>query len=151
VEVQAKDASRKMPVTVPPDRSLARVARLMDDMAVGAVVVVEDNRPIGIVTDRDLVVRALARGLPPESRVDAVMSPGLVTLDATADLREAIRVFSEHPFRRLPLVEEGRVVAMLAVDDLVIDVASDLANLVRPVVGEVIFGHPAPTVPPEAS
>ena len=149
--MQAKDATRKMPVTVPPERSLVEVAKLMDEAAVGAIVIVDDEKPIGIVTDRDLTVRALARRLPSDSRVDAVMSTGVVTLGATADLRDAIRIFSEHAFRRLPLVEEGRMVGMLAVDDLLMDVVSDLANLVRPITGEVIFGHPEPTVPAERS
>ncbi len=149
--MQAKDATRKMPVTVPPERSLAEVAKLMDEAVVGAIVIVEDEKPIGIVTDRDLTVRALARRLPSDSRVDAVMSTGVVTLGATADLRDAVRIFTEHAFRRLPLVEEGRMVGMLTVDDLLMDVVSDLANLVRPITGEVIFGHPEPTVPAERS
>jgi len=96
-------------------------------------------------------VRALARRLPSDSRVDAVMSTGVVTLGATADLREAVRIFAAHAFRRLPLVEEGRMVGMLTLDDLLMDVVSDLANLVRPITGEVIFGHPEPTVPAETS
>jgi len=149
--MQAKEASRKVPVTVPPDRTLAEVAKLMDEASVGAVVIVDDEKPIGIATDRDLAVRALARRLPSDSRVDAVMSTRVVTLGATADLREAVRVFTEHAFRRLPLVEEGRMVGMLTVDDLLMDVVSDLANLVRPITGEVIFGHPEPTVPAETS
>jgi len=50
--MQAKDAIRKVPVTVPPERSLVEVAKLMDEAAVGAVVIVEDDKPVGIVTDR---------------------------------------------------------------------------------------------------
>jgi len=77
------------------------------------------------------------------------MSTEVVTLGATADLREAVRIFTEHPFRRLPLVEGGHMVGMLTVDDLLMDLVSDLANLVRPITGEVIFGHPEPTLPAE--
>jgi len=150
--MKAKDASRKLPVTAPASCSLVEVAKLMDETVVGAVVIVDhDNKPMGIVTDRDLVVRGLARGLPSDSRVDAMMSTGIVTLGATADLREAVRIFSTHAFRRLPLVEEGRMVGMLTVDDLLMDVVSDLANLVRPITGEVIFGHPEPTLPTETT
>jgi len=54
-----------------------------------------------------------------------------------------VRILTEHAFRRLPLVEEGRMVGMLTVDDLLMDVVSDRANLVRPITGEVIFGHPS--------
>jgi len=147
--MQARDACRKMPVTVTADATVADAAEAMDSQAVGAVVVVNGGRPIGIVTDRDLALRVLARRLPLDSRVDDVMSTAIVTLGATADVREAVRIFSEHAFRRLPLVEEGRMVGMLTVDDLLMNVVSDLGNLVRPITGEVIFGHPEPTTPAE--
>jgi len=149
--MQAKDASRKMPVTASPDTTLASVAKLMNETAVGAVVVVDGDLPVGIVTDRDLVVRALARNLPLDSRVDAVMSTPLVTLGAAADLREALRVFTANAIRRLPLLENGQMVGMVTVDDLLMNMATDLADLVRPITGEVIFSHREPTPPAETS
>jgi CBS domain-containing protein len=118
---------------------------------VGAVVVTEAERPIGIVTDRDLALRVVARRLPSDARVDAVMSTDVVTLPAGADLREAIRLFAVHPIRRLPLVEGGRLVGVLTMDDLLVDVIGDLTALVRPVTGQVIFGHPEPGVPAQVS
>jgi CBS domain-containing protein len=124
----------------------------MDLMAVGALVVVEtDGRPVGIVTDRDLVVRAMARGLSPHARVDTVMSTDLVTMPPDADLREAFRIFDEHAIRRLPLVAGDRLVGMLTIDDLVVDAVADLVRLVRPVTGQVLFGHPEPSPPAVAS
>jgi len=142
--MQARDACRKMPVTVTADATVAEAAEAMNSQAVGAVVVVDGARPIGIVTDRDLALRVLARRLPVEARVDAVMSSDLVTIEATADLREAVRLFGEHPIRRLLVVDEGRMVGMLTVDDLMMDVVSDMVALVRPVTGQVIFGYPEP-------
>jgi len=141
---------RKAPVTVAPDRAIADVAALMDRAVVGGVVVVDDDRLVGIVTDRDLAVRALARRAPVDARVDSVMSTDVVTLDASADVRDAIRIFSSHAIRRLPLVDGGRMVGMITVDDLVVDAASDLAELVRPLTGQLIFGHPEPAVPAPA-
>jgi CBS domain-containing protein len=148
--MQARDAMRKAPVTVAPDRAIADVAALMDRAVVGGVVVVDDDRLVGIVTDRDLVVRALARRAPVDARVDSVMSTDVVTLDASADVRDAIRIFSSHAIRRLPLVDGGSMVGMITVDDLVVDAASDLAELVRPLTGQLIFGHPEPAVPAPA-
>jgi hypothetical protein len=66
----------------------------------------------------------------------------LITLPADADLRKAVNVFYSHAIRRLPLVEDGRMVGMLTVDDLVIDFVNDLDSLVRPVFGQVVFGTP---------
>jgi signal-transduction protein with cAMP-binding, CBS, and nucleotidyltransferase domain len=140
--MKARDAIRKLPVTVTAEATLVEVAKLMDKAVVGAVVVVDGGVPMGIVTDRDLVMRGIARDLQLDRAVMDVMSINLVTLDADADLRDAIQLFSSHPIRRLPLVEDGKMVGMLTVDDLVMDCVSDLALLIRPVIGEVIFGHP---------
>lgn len=146
--MRAIDATRKQPVTVAADATLADVARIMDKAAVGALPVLDDDRLVGMVTDRDLVVRGLARGLPGDSRIDAVMTPEPMTIAADADMRQAFRLFSEHPVRRLPVVgDDGAVLGMLSVDDLVVDVAADLADLVRPVTGQVLFGHPEPALP----
>ena len=140
--MRAREATRKPPATIASGSSIAEAARLMDRMAVGALVVVEGECPIGIVTDRDLVVRGLARQLPGDADVNRVMTVDLVTLPADADLHKAITVFYRHPIRRLPLIEDGRMVGMLTVDDLVIDLVNDLDSLVRPVFGQVIFGGP---------
>lgn len=142
--MRAREMIRKAPVTVTVDTTMAEVAELMDKAVVGAVVIVDGGAPIGIVTDRDLVTRAVAGHLALDGPVIDVMSVNLVTLDADADLREAFRLFSSHAVRRLPLVEAGVMVGMLTIDDLVMDTVSDLVSLIQPVIGEVIFGHPEP-------
>ena len=141
--MRARDAVRNAPVTASGTSTMAEVAELMERAVVGAVVIVDDGAPIGIVTDRDLVTRGMARRLPPERPVIDVMSINLVTLDADADLRDAISLFASHAIRRLPLVDNDRVVGVLSFDDLVLDTVADLAALVRPVVDEVIFDRPS--------
>ena len=146
--MHAKEAARREPVTVAPDATVTTAAQLMDEAAVGALVVVEpDGRPVGIVTDRDLVVRALAHRCDPDARVDSAMSTDLVTLPADGDLRDALAVFEDHAIRRLPLMEGDRMVGMLTMDDLVVDLVSDLGRLTRPILGQVLFGHPEPATP----
>lgn len=140
--MQAIDAVRKPLAVVSAAATLQEAAEQMDEKAVGALlVVVEDGTPVGIVTDRDIVVRAVAHAIPPDARVDAVMSRELVTMEATADLRSAFGIFREHAIRRLPLSDDGDIVGILTVDDLFVDLVADLADLVRPVTGQVIFGH----------
>jgi signal-transduction protein with cAMP-binding, CBS, and nucleotidyltransferase domain len=144
----AIDAARKPPATIAADRTITQAAQEMDRLAVGALVVVEPSgRPAGIVTDRDLVVRAVARRADPEARVDSVMTTDLVVLTPDADLREAFRIFERHALRRLPLVADDVVVGMLTMDDLVVDVTADLARLTRPVTAQVLFGHEEPATP----
>lgn len=140
--MRAIEAIRKSPVVIDAGSSITDAAQRMNDAVVGALVVVAGERPVGIVTDRDLVVRAMARDLPGDARVDAVMSTDLLTLDAGADVREAFSLFHSHAIRRLPVVENGRLVGLISADDLLINLASDLAELVRPITGQVIFGAP---------
>jgi signal-transduction protein with cAMP-binding, CBS, and nucleotidyltransferase domain len=144
----AIDAARKPPATIAADRTITQAAQEMDRLAVGALVVVEPSgRPAGIVTDRDLVVRAVARHADPEARVDSVMTTDLVALAPDADLREAFGIFERHALRRLPLVADDVVVGMLTMDDLVVDVTADLARLTRPITAQVLFGHQEPSTP----
>jgi signal-transduction protein with cAMP-binding, CBS, and nucleotidyltransferase domain len=141
--MRALDAIRKQPVTTSPETSIADVARRMNEEVVGAVVIVDAfDHPVGIVTDRDLVVRGIACAVPVDARIDAVMTSDPIVLDADADLREAFRLFDSHGCRRLPLVREGAVVGMLTADDLLIDLVGDLAELARPITGQVVFGYP---------
>lgn len=138
--MKVREATRKAPVTATPETTLHEAASLMDANAVGALVITDQGRVVGIVTDRDLVVRALARREPDDARVDSVMTAEPVVIDADADLREAIVLFRSHAVRRIPVVDGGRLVGIIAVDDLLIDVIADLADLSRPIIGEVVFG-----------
>jgi CBS domain-containing protein len=139
--MRASKAVRRPPVTIPTGSSIAEAARMMDRLGIGALVVVDDERPVGIVTDRDLAIRGLGRQLPGSATVDRVMSRDLVTLPADAELHEAVTTFYRHPVRRLPLIDEdGRMVGMLTVDDLALDLVNDLGSLVRPIFGQVVFG-----------
>jgi CBS domain-containing protein len=140
--VRALEALRKPPVTVGAGESIAAAARLMNDQVVGALVVVEGDRPVGMITDRDVTVRAVARNVPPDARVDSIMSPGVIALPADAELRDALPIFHSHAVRRLPLVQDGRIVGMLTTDDLLIDLVADLGEIVRPITGQVVFGYP---------
>ena len=139
--MRAVEAIRKRSVTVAPDASLRHAAELMEQASVGALVVLDGERLVGIVTDRDVVVRGVARDLPADARVDAVMTTDVVTIDADADLRVVLPMFRTHALRRIPLMKDGRVAGMLTVDDLLIDLVNDLADVVRPITGEVVFGN----------
>ena len=139
--MRAVEAIRKRAVTVAPDASLRHAAELMEQANVGALVVLDGERLVGIVTDRDIAVRGVGRDLPADARVDAVMTTEVVTIEGDADVRAALPVFRTHALRRIPLVTDGRVAGMLTVDDLLIDLVNDLADVVRPITGEVVFGH----------
>lgn len=139
--MRTSDAVRRIGVAIAPDRSLRDAAELMNSANVGALAVVDGERLVGIVTDRDLVRRALAKGFDLGARVDAVMSAPVVAIAADADLHDAFALFRTNAVRRLAVVDGERFVGMLTVDDLLMDVAADLADLARPVTAETLFGH----------
>ena len=113
--------------TVPPGTSLREVARLMAGNGSRAVVVADaDGAPVGIVTERDIVVRALARDLPPDTPVDAVMTPELVTARPSTPPRSVYRLLLAQGIRQLPLVQDGRVVRIVSHDDLVDEANADV-------------------------
>ena len=141
------DAIRRSAVGIRPDQTLREAAEIMEQAGVGSLVVVDDGRLVGLVTDRDLVRRGLAKGLDPAARIDGLMSAPVTTISADADLHDAFAIFRTHAVRRLPVVREETVVGVLTIDDLLVDVAADLADLARPVTAEAIFGQRDPSVP----
>ncbi len=145
--MRTTDGVRGPGVGIGPDRTVHDAAVLMEQAGVGALAVIDGERLIGIVTDRDLVRRALACGLPPDARVDAVMTMPVITIDADADLHEAFALFRSHAVRRIAVVRGEQFVGMITVDDLLIDLVADLTDVARPVTAEVLFGHHDSPVP----
>lgn len=141
------DAVRRSGIAVEPERTIRDTAAIMEQAGVGALAIVEGDRLLGIVTDRDLVRRGLARGLPLDARVDGVMTTPVVTIDSEADLHDAFGAFRTHGIRRLAVVRDACFVGMVSIDDLLVDIASDLADLARPIAAELLFAHRDPGVP----
>jgi signal-transduction protein with cAMP-binding, CBS, and nucleotidyltransferase domain len=135
------DTVRRAAVAVEPSHTVAEVATLMESAGVGAVAVVDGGELTGIVTDRDIVTRCVAKRSSLDARIDSVMSAPVLTIDGTADLHDAFAVFRDNAVRRLAVVRDGRFAGMVSVDDLLIDLSADLADLTRPVMAEVVFGH----------
>jgi CBS domain-containing protein len=108
------------PCTIDADKPVSYAAKMMRDEDVGLAPIVEGDRLIGTVTDRDIAIRVVAEGRDPESTaVREIASTKLVTVDPEQDLDEALRLMAEHQVRRLPVVEEdGRVVGVLAQADV---------------------------------
>jgi CBS domain-containing protein len=145
--MRTMDAVRRSGIGIAPERTIAEAAALMDQTGVGALAIIDHDRLAGIVTDRDLVRRGLARGLPSDARIDGVMTTPVLTIDAEADLHDAFGLFRTHAVRRLAVVRDGAFVGMVTVDDLLMDLAGDLADLARPVTAEVLFAHRDSSVP----
>ena len=114
-----QDAMTPSPSTAIPSQSLADAAKLMKDEDVGSVPVVDGSRLVGVLTDRDIVVRAVAEGKDPQTvQVGDVASPDVVTVRPGDDLDDALRLMAQYQVRRLPVVEDGQLVGVLAQADI---------------------------------
>jgi CBS domain-containing protein len=108
------------PRTVEAGRPVLEAARLMKEEDVGVAPVVEGERLVGAVTDRDIVLRVVVEGKDPQSTtVREIATTDLVTVDPQQSLDEALRLMAQHQVRRLPVVEEdGKLVGILAQADV---------------------------------
>jgi CBS domain-containing protein len=108
------------PHSASPDTTVVEVARIMRDEDIGLVPIVDGDRLVGTVTDRDITIRVVAEQKDPQSiQVREIASTDLVTIDPQQDLDEALRLMAQHKVRRLPVVEEdGRLVGIVAQADV---------------------------------
>lgn len=110
------------PVTLPATTTLTDAARRMRDDAIGDVLVGDGKELRGVVTDRDIVVRAVAEGRDTTSTtLGEVCSADVVTVAPSDAVEDAVRLMSERAVRRLPVVENGQAVGILAMGDLAIE------------------------------
>jgi uncharacterized protein (DUF2267 family)/predicted transcriptional regulator len=134
-------------VVLNPDSPVLDAARAIEQNRIGAVVVQDKGRVVGIVTDRDLAVRALGHLRDAATtKVADVMTHSPATLALTDDVADAIRLMQEHNIRRIPLVDAGRVVGMVTLDDLLLDEAAPLDELAAIVQAQIEEGGPAPAI-----
>ncbi|HEX2287863.1 MAG TPA: CBS domain-containing protein [Gaiellaceae bacterium] len=108
------------PRTIEPDKPVADAAKLMRDEDVGLAPVVEGDRLVGTLTDRDIAIRVVAEGKDPASTsVREVASTDIVTVSPEQDLDEALSLMAQHQVRRVPVVEQdGRLVGVVAQADV---------------------------------
>src|SRR5260221_4296661 len=104
---------------VDPGETLRVAARLMSDIDAGILPVAEDDRLIGIITDRDIAIRAVGTGRPPDARIRDVMSPEVKYCFADDDVDDILHNMAELQIRRLPVVDrDKRLVGIVSISDL---------------------------------
>ncbi|WP_328441877.1 CBS domain-containing protein [Streptomyces sp. NBC_00444] len=121
-----RDIMTSTPVTVEPLTSVTAVARLMRDQDIGDVLVTEEGRLRGIVSDRDLVVRALAEGEDPEhTTVAQVCSGDVFSVGPDDDIDRVAELMREHAVRRIPVVADEQPVGIVTLGDLAVERAPE--------------------------
>ncbi len=125
--VRIKDVMTQGVVAADAGDSLARVGELMRDRNVGSVVVCDDGRPVGMITDRDLALTVVADGVEPSSAAGMQASRPLVMGEAEMDIEEAVALMVQHRIRRLPVTDGAELAGIVTIDDLAVR-AGDLAQ-----------------------
>jgi CBS domain-containing protein len=117
-----RDVIRTIPMTLAPQATVMEAAQLMRDNDIGDVLILDNGRLFGILTDRDIVVRSLAQGHDPAlTRVGDICSRDLVTARVDDSLDHAVRRMRERAVRRLPVDDNGRVVVMVTIGDMALE------------------------------
>jgi CBS domain-containing protein len=110
------------PVTLPGDMSAVDAAELMRDRDIGDVIVMEQNRVMGIVTDRDIVVRVVAGGQEPaQAKLADICSKELYSVNPTDPVEEAINLMREKAVRRILVMKDDRPVGIVSIGDLAVE------------------------------
>jgi CBS domain-containing protein len=117
--MKVKDIMTKNPETVGPGTTVADVARLMRDLDVGIVPIVNEDDLMGVITDRDITIRVTAAGLAPfEVSVQDFLSPNPVTVSPNDDVDKARQLMADHQIRRLLVTDENKLVGILSIGDV---------------------------------
>ncbi|MEH7122990.1 CBS domain-containing protein [Bacillus sp. JJ1532] len=101
------------------------VAVKMKELNVGAIPIVDNEKLVGMITDRDIVLRCVAEKNPPSSKVEKIMSKDLITVTKDMDAHEAASLMAKHQIRRLPVVEGNKLVGIVSLGDFAVHHLTD--------------------------
>jgi CBS domain-containing protein len=121
--------------TIRPDASIEEAAQEMRDGDFGLLPVANNGQLLGVITDRDIAVRAVAEGKDPDTPIQEVMSAGVISAHEDDSVEEAARIMSEHQIRRLPIVDDKEhLVGIVSLGDFAVD-ASDIGPVMEALEG----------------
>jgi CBS domain-containing protein len=114
-----KDIMTKDVVTIESSKTVFDAAELMAEKSLGCLIVVIKGFPVGIITERDIVRRIIAKRSSLEAKLSEVMTKTLITIEPETSLKEAARVMSANKIHRLPVIEKNKLVGIVAASDFV--------------------------------
>lgn len=106
--------------TCTPQSTLQEVAAKMKEIDVGSIPVVDNDKLVGIITDRDIVTRGIAENVSLDSAVSEILSSDIVTGNKDMTVEDAAELMADHQIRRLPIVENDKVVGMVSLGDIAV-------------------------------
>jgi CBS domain-containing protein len=117
--VSVMDAMTKKVLTASPNTTVAKAAKMMADRGVGCIIIVRGKKPVGILTERDLLMKVVSVDLiPSKVHVGKIMSAPIISISPNADITEAARLMAKNNVRRLPVAEHGKLVGIITTSDI---------------------------------
>ncbi|HEX9757085.1 MAG TPA: CBS domain-containing protein [Nitrospiria bacterium] len=125
------DFSNSPVVTLSPGHIVMEAIKLMRDQKVGAVVITEKEKPVGILTDRDILLRVTGEGLDAIStKIRSVMTPNPIVISQEKGVWDLIQTMKQHGKRRFPIVDHvGKLVGIMTLDDLIALMGVEMCGL----------------------
>jgi len=114
-----KDIMSKVVATVNANQTIFEAAELMSTMGISCVLVVDSDNPVGLITERDIVGKIVAKNRPFDTKVTEIMSKELITIDPDSSLKDAARLMSNNKIRRLPVLKQNKLVGIISASDFV--------------------------------
>ncbi len=114
-----KDIMTKIVASVDANQTIFEAAELMSSKGISCVLVTEAGNPVGVVTERDIVGRVVAKRKSLDLKVSVIMSSSLITVDPDASLKEAARLMSTNKIRRLPVLKNNKLVGIISASDFI--------------------------------
>ncbi len=145
--VTVKDIMHKAVISVDAASTVNEAAKMMEDAKVGAIIVMENNTPIGIITDRDFAVKIVAHAYPITTPVKKIMSSPLIAISPTESVWMIADLMHTRGIRKLPVIDDDKVVGMVTATDLVKQLAISTADDIHKMYHESvikIYEHHSP-------
>lgn len=118
--LEVRDVMTYPAITEDEDASVAKISKDMKLSGIGSVIITKEDKPVGIVTDRDIVIKVIMKDRKPNKvKVKEIMSSPLMTIESDASLRSACKLLVEKGIRRLPVIEEGELVGIISLRNIV--------------------------------
>ena len=117
--ITVADVMTKSVISVDASMTINETAKMMEDAKVGAVIVMEDNTPVGIVTDRDFAVKVAAHAYEISTPIKQIMSSPLLSINSDESVRNAADLMHEREVRKLPVISDDKVVGIITATDIV--------------------------------
>jgi len=111
---KVEDFMTQKVITIDASKSILTAAKVLRDQKIGSIVVTRGKKPVGILTDRDVITRAVAEGLRlKKEKVASIMSKPLVTTKPDASMFEVMKLMEKHSIRRIPVVKDDRIIGII--------------------------------------